>query len=201
MKSFKDLTDLEFGDWKVISLSDKKVQGKLYWKCKCICGQIRDVCGHSLKKYSRSCGCVTYKKNRKANCAVIQKMAYYRRDASLKKLVFNLTEDQFLSVAQNNCYYCNESPRLWSQYLDIDGNVRSRFKNKMDEDYLKSTAIKINGLDRIDNSIGYVKGNIVACCRTCNFMKGTKTVKEFLKKIQEIYNFKALEDNTFVKAG
>jgi len=30
--------------------------------------------------------------------------------------------------------------------------------------------LESRGLDRIDNSLGHIKGNIVPCCRTCNLM-------------------------------
>lgn len=29
------------------------------------------------------------------------------------------------------------------------------------------------GLDRIDSSVGYIKGNVVPCCSRCNYMKNT----------------------------
>ncbi len=29
-----------------------------------------------------------------------------------------------------------------------------------------------NGIDRIDNNIGYIKSNCVSCCKACNFAKG-----------------------------
>ena len=35
------------------------------------------------------------------------------------------------------------------------------------------------GLDRIDNTQGYNKGNVVSCCSTCNYMKATKTFDEY----------------------
>jgi hypothetical protein len=35
------------------------------------------------------------------------------------------------------------------------------------------------GLDRIDNSVGYVVGNVVACCFTCNRERGTLTYEEY----------------------
>lgn len=40
-----------------------------------------------------------------------------------------------------------------------------------------------NGIDRIDNSKGYVKGNVVTCCANCNWFKQEATQKEFAKRI------------------
>lgn len=46
--------------------------------------------------------------------------------------------------------------------------------------------IKDLGIDRIDNSIGYVLSNCVPCCSVCNFMKGTLAKDEFIYQIQRI---------------
>jgi hypothetical protein len=45
---------------------------------------------------------------------------------------------------------------------------------------------KLLGIDRLDSGGIYEDGNIVACCATCNFMKGTLSVAEFLAKIREV---------------
>lgn len=36
------------------------------------------------------------------------------------------------------------------------------------------------GIDRVDNSIGYVEGNIVTSCKDCNVAKMKMTVSEFI---------------------
>jgi len=43
-----------------------------------------------------------------------------------------------------------------------------------------------NGLDRVDNNKGYTTENIVPCCKTCNFMKGSLDYKSFIKQIKLI---------------
>ena len=45
---------------------------------------------------------------------------------------------------------------------------------------------KANGVDRKDSSKGYFSYNVVACCKTCNYMKGTLNYVEFLEQIQKI---------------
>jgi hypothetical protein len=40
--------------------------------------------------------------------------------------------------------------------------------------------IETIGIDRIDNTRGYVMGNCVPCCRTCNIAKSQMTLEEFL---------------------
>jgi hypothetical protein len=47
---------------------------------------------------------------------------------------------------------------------------------------------KINGLgiDRLDNSVGYISTNIVPCCKSCNFMKHVKSKDEFIEHLKKI---------------
>lgn len=43
-----------------------------------------------------------------------------------------------------------------------------------------ATPIRTIGLDRVDNSVGYVAGNIVPCCTECNKMKRAMNVEDFI---------------------
>ena len=42
------------------------------------------------------------------------------------------------------------------------------------------------GVDRVNNSIGYVKDNCVSCCKGCNLMKWKLDVNEFIEKCKKI---------------
>lgn len=42
------------------------------------------------------------------------------------------------------------------------------------------------GIDRLDNSQGYIEGNMAPCCIQCNRMKGTLSVSDFLRHCQTI---------------
>ena len=46
---------------------------------------------------------------------------------------------------------------------------------------------KPRGIDRVDNKIGYTQKNSVSCCRTCNFMKNTMSLQEFIDQVRKIY--------------
>lgn len=52
-----NLTDQRFGRWFVVSYAETR-RGAVYWLCRCDCGTERAVSGHSLKRDSRSCGCL-----------------------------------------------------------------------------------------------------------------------------------------------
>lgn len=42
------------------------------------------------------------------------------------------------------------------------------------------------GVDRIDNSKGYIEGNMAPCCPLCNRMKGTLTLQDFVDHCSRI---------------
>lgn len=44
------------------------------------------------------------------------------------------------------------------------------------------------GIDRVDNSIGYIKTNLVPCCYRCNIMKHTSSKIEFINQMKKILN-------------
>lgn len=49
---------------------------------------------------------------------------------------------------------------------------------------------KRRGIDRIDNSKGYLKDNSASCCSTCNYMKKTFSVEDFISHVRKIYKYK-----------
>lgn len=94
----------------------------------------------------------------------------YKNQAIARGLSFDLTRKEFVRLASGNCYYCGVEPI-----------GRFRYKKGI-------PALKSNGIDRIDNNVGYVIGNCVSCCMHCNRAKMIMTVFDFLKLVERIYN-------------
>jgi hypothetical protein len=46
-----------------------------------------------------------------------------------------------------------------------------------------------NGLDRVDNTKGYIISNIVSCCGQCNRAKGILSQEEFLQWLKRASNY------------
>ncbi len=46
--------------------------------------------------------------------------------------------------------------------------------------------VRVNGIDRVDNNIGYEPGNVVPCCKLCNYFKKDYTVDQFISHAQRI---------------
>jgi len=58
MGKLVDLTGKQFGQLTVIKRSDKQVQGRSYWDCRCSCGKEIRADAYALKYgHSKSCGC------------------------------------------------------------------------------------------------------------------------------------------------
>lgn len=147
------------------------------WLCECDCGTEKIINGSHLRQgHTRSCGCLSKEVTGNLRrlpvglASMRSRMRGYKRNAKIKGIEYNLTESQFAEITQKNCHYCNAKPNNIS---------KTEFNNG---DY------KYNGIDRIDNSKGYLIDNIVPCCITCNYAKGTKTMQEFKNWVINIYD-------------
>lgn len=101
-----------------------------------------------------------------ANSAFVALFHKYKGRAKKRSLPFSLTKDQFFSLTQSPCHYCNEKP--WRPF--------SR----------GSVVYFYNGIDRIDNFRGYVTENCVTCCQRCNFLKGSLSYGAFISHVGKI---------------
>jgi hypothetical protein len=95
----------------------------------------------------------------------------------LRGLDFLLTREEFRQLTSQNCYYCNSEPSK------IFYNTAS-----LTEEAKENSGYVHNGIDRIDNTKGYILDNCVPCCITCNRMKFTLSQQEFIEHIRKIYD-------------
>lgn len=172
-----DMINLKFGRLTVESEKESR-KGQFYYNCKCDCGNNTIVSGANLRgKTVFSCGCLAKEllakrsKKKKGESALSNKYYSYKVKAKERGFTFNLTKEQFKEIVDKNCYYCNEIP----------SNISKSRTNNGDYIY--------NGIDRVDNSIGYLYKNCVPCCGMCNTMKRHYSLEEFKNKIIKIYSF------------
>ena len=83
----------------------------------------------------------------------------YRTRADDKSLPFELTHEDYNTITNSQCYLCGR---------------KSYEKHK-------------NGIDRIDNDLGYTMSNIQPCCYSCNFIKKDMVLDELFTKMTEIF--------------
>lgn len=143
----------------------RKPNGSIIWKCICECGNIHYVAGsYLLDGRTKSCGCIRREimSTQRYTLMLENQAAYnilyknYRNNAKYRNIEFDLTDDEFRLLTQNNCYYCGKEP--------------AQLCNSTTGAYI------YNGIDRVDNSQGYNLGNCVACCGECNRLKRNITV-------------------------
>jgi hypothetical protein len=147
-------------------------QLKRHFECVCDCGTVRNVYSQSLiSGKSRSCGCLSRDEVRRpfGQAAATSLFATYRTKAKRQGKDFNLSEEQFLQLTQQDCYYCGSRP---SNYLNSPKHYGG---------YV------YNGIDRVDNTQGYIPENLVPCCKHCNLAKRTLTISEFISLVRKIY--------------
>lgn len=176
-KRFQNLTGQTFGKLKVISFYGRqkaKRSNKSYtlWKCICKCGNEKITAASALKTgNTKSCGCL-HKENAKrlpeGEAAFNRYYLHLKNGAKVRKYEFTLSTEEVKSLNNKNCYYCNESPTKETKGISNGKYV-------------------YNGIDRIDNSKGYIISNCVPCCLKCNIAKATMSKKEFLTLAEKIY--------------
>tara|TARA_R110000868_G_scaffold99024_1_gene272575 strand:+ start:4293 stop:5468 length:1176 start_codon:yes stop_codon:yes gene_type:complete len=93
----------------------------------------------------------------------------------------NLTLEEYYSVSQMNCFYCDQYHS--NIFNKAKSDKKSSAKAKENGNYL------YNGIDRIDSSLLHNKNNIVPCCKWCNFAKSNLSLKEFYSWMQRIKSF------------
>ena len=50
-----------------------------------------------------------------------------------------------------------------------------------------------NGIDRVDNKLGYTTTNVVPCCNMCNVAKNNHSLPEFLAWVQRVHSHSILQ--------
>ena len=182
-KKYGRLTVLFFVGIKKVQQKDR-IRNKYIVHCRCECGQELDVNISSLKDGQVSCGCfrkeqvkIGHEKQRGKPRPNVQKpngysilhssFLTYKNAAKQRGITFKLSENQFEEITAKNCYYCNSEP------------VEKKKKREF-------TSRKLNGIDRIDSSIGYEFNNCVPCCKKCNYIKHIMSYDEMINHIMII---------------
>jgi hypothetical protein len=171
------LVNKKYGELTILrKINQKNKFPKIEAICSCGNKIIRDQRFFKRKKHIKSCGCLKNRLlvNRKilppGVAARNTIMSSYKSAAKNRNLSWKLSILDFVKITNENCFYC--------------GNIPSTIQ------YHRKSFYIYNGIDRVDNSKGYIKSNVVSCCFNCNNNKRAISlnivdrVLEFLKNGQ-----------------
>lgn len=177
---FVDLSGQKFGRLTVVKESNRNRKRSI-WECRCDCGKIVIVPSNYLTTGdTQSCGCLAKDKlrcrskysNLDISEAIRQQLlARYKHRASHRQLAMSLSGEDLIYLTSKPCGYCGCWP---NQKFKIRGHKQT---------------ILINGIDRVDNTLGYSRRNCIPCCMSCNRMKNATKVEEFLSQIKKITRY------------
>jgi len=197
----------KYGKLTVIERAENYKNGSAQWYCICDCGNINKikVRASSLRSgHTKSCGCISVETAKKVHTGkivsdqtkikhrnsklgkanlnarseigkrfpdtgkynrgsfVVRKINSIINSAKSRKLHLSLTRDEIAKLITSPCNYCG---RL-SNYTSYKG---------------------CNGIDRVDNSMGYELSNCVSCCIYCNVSKNNRSLEDFRQHIINMY--------------
>jgi len=92
----------------------------------------------------------------------------YKKNAEYRNLGFIINIKDFENITSLPCFYCGKEPIQIKKY--------------------RSSSYIYNGVDRIDNTIGYSIDNCVPACGRCNWMKSDMSTVDFINHIKNISN-------------
>lgn len=180
MTYFNDLSGKTFGRLLVIAKTDERKGSSIVWKCQCSCGKTcYKSSQHLVRGLTRSCGCL--KKEiislPYGESSINSLYVSYRRNAEYRKLDFSISKEVFISLTSSKCFYCGKYP---SQHHK---------QGRSNGEYV------YNGIDRINNGIGYTEENCVPCCWVCNNAKKDMSIGDFYLWIKDVVSYSNLLTN------
>lgn len=183
----KNYAGQRFGRWlvvkEIVGVRLTTRQGR-YWLLRCDCGKERVMpLSNVLRGDSTSCGCakedwITARILPNAQAIKNRLLRAYQLSAKKQNLVWELSDVLFFNLIAENCHYCGVAPITLKQ--------RS------------GQTLAYNGIDRKDNAVGYKEENVVACCKTCNYLKRAMSYEEFVDYLNRVASFRS---NRWVKTA
>jgi len=167
----------KYGKLTIVSFDKKPSRTEYFFNCKCECGAEKSVrLSNMQQKKTVSCGCYgkeinktthqgnTYRRKSFGENSLNTLIKRYKRDAKIRNIDYILTRTDFVSLTSADCFYCGAKPSTVMKVPNSYG------------DYT------YNGIDRVDNNIGYTINNCVPSCKECNSKKNAIT-KEMIYKL------------------
>lgn len=161
-----DLSNQKFNMLTCVEPTSDRAGPSIIWRCLCDCGSVCFKAADTIKDgRSKSCGCHKYKSVNGSKFYLLYKI--YQSNAKRRNIEFLISENEFQELIYKDCFYCGK------RALQTSKKLRGMY---------------YNGIDRIDNTKGYIKSNCVTCCKVCNRAKDIMTQKEFEDWVIRVFN-------------
>ncbi len=165
-QNLKTMVGMVFGKLTVIKKVFNNRDTHAKWLCKCECGNFTEVVRPSLvNNLTTSCGCRKFNANWKGYGRLSS--VYWGR---IKKGAASRNLDFEISIKD-----------AWELFIKQNERCAlSNIKIEIVTNYTHKWKLHTASLDRIDNSKGYIKGNIQWVHRKINIMRGKMDVDRFI---------------------
>lgn len=195
-----DITGRIFGRLTVV----RKAPEPSMWECVCSCGEVRLFTGPNLRTgNTTSCGCLRREQLAASNrnlktvrepwladmTLYIRKLGYranrktsgrlgsnqFHREpgtpaSAHPSLRWGLSLADYVRLVTAPCFYCGQLPQQTPHGVWMCG-----------------LGLKRNGIDRVNNEVGYMPDNCVPCCTSCNREKRAQTQAVFVENTRRRY--------------
>ena len=163
-----------FSHWTVLSCFKK--DSRSWCHVRCTCGVERDIRTTRLRA-GRSTSCACQKRGLKVEDSHWKKVfGSIKHNAKTRsKCCEFVTYRRFRFISQLPCAYCGCDPENI-----VTVSVTTYDENGIRIGRLKGNPRTYSGIDRVDSSKDYEKGNMLPCCVTCNRAKNVQSLKAFL---------------------
>lgn len=144
-------------------------------------------------EFHKMSGCIGGVRTVCKECRKIEKVEYHSRPKVKERIKQHYQDNKEVFRKRMNIHYWT----LNGQYHNYKkrakkGNLEFCLTEEDCAPFYKTNCYYCNdnlkglGIDRLNNSKGYIKDNIVPCCSTCNFMKHILNKDEFINHILKI---------------
>lgn len=176
----KNCVGNKYGKLKIVSQYKDCADNKTYADAVCDCGNsivhrlLTDfkrgkTYGCAKCQYLFNLGKVPPNKLSEGESSFHEICRSYENGAKARHLVFELSKDDMRILFRGNCFYCGKEPQQCRKRR-IGSNGEFRY----------------NGIDRKDNTLGYMSSNCVSCCGHCNFAKNKTSFSDFIRWIRTV---------------
>jgi hypothetical protein len=139
------------------------------------------VCKECGKKYTKCCETST--KYCSDECRKRKRDRFQKN----KRHEIKTNPEKYLDTILNRIYYTYKSSAFRTG-RSFELTKEEMFNYYQNNCFYCGDKIDTIGLDRKDSNIGYIKSNIVPCCRTCNWMKTSQSPDDFINRCKKIAN-------------